>query len=95
MPPKCRFGDNANAFLGGLRMWEKEIGSDQVDRSRKLVDRIRLSVAASRSRAWLRQSRRASTSAMRASSGQKAQHSDGSTHDSGGAAQRNEKSSMR
>ena len=51
LPPKCRFGDNANAFLGGLRMWEKEIGTNQVDRSRKLVDRIRLSLAASRSRA--------------------------------------------
>ena len=47
LPPKCRFGDNANAFLGGLRMWEKEIGSNQVDRSRKLVEKIRVSVAAS------------------------------------------------
>jgi polyphosphate glucokinase len=24
MPPHCRTGDNANAFLGGLRLWEKE-----------------------------------------------------------------------
>ena len=51
LPPKCRFGDNANAFLGGLRMWEKEIGTNQVDRSRRLVDRIRLSLASSRRRA--------------------------------------------
>jgi len=29
-------------------MWEKEIGTNQVDRSRKLVDRIRLSLASSR-----------------------------------------------
>jgi polyphosphate glucokinase len=24
MPPRCRPGDNANAFLGGFRLWEKE-----------------------------------------------------------------------
>jgi polyphosphate glucokinase len=24
MPPRCRAGDNANAFLGGFRLWEKE-----------------------------------------------------------------------
>ncbi len=24
MPPRCREGDNANAFLGGFRLWEKE-----------------------------------------------------------------------
>jgi polyphosphate glucokinase len=23
MPPRCRMGDNANAFLGGFRLWEK------------------------------------------------------------------------
>lgn len=23
LPPRCRYGDNANAFLGGLRMWEQ------------------------------------------------------------------------
>jgi polyphosphate glucokinase len=23
LPPGCRAGDNANAFLGGLRLWEK------------------------------------------------------------------------
>jgi hypothetical protein len=22
LPPKCRAGDNANAFLGGFRLWE-------------------------------------------------------------------------
>jgi polyphosphate glucokinase len=25
MPPHCRAGDNANAFLGGFRLWEKEL----------------------------------------------------------------------
>src|SRR5262249_58574055 len=25
MPPPCRAGDNANAFLGGFRLWEKEM----------------------------------------------------------------------
>jgi polyphosphate glucokinase len=24
LPPGCRVGDNANAFLGGFRLWEKE-----------------------------------------------------------------------
>src|ERR1700733_8288031 len=24
LPPKCRAGDNANAFLGGFRLWENE-----------------------------------------------------------------------
>jgi polyphosphate glucokinase len=24
LPPHCRLGDNANAFLGGFRMWEQE-----------------------------------------------------------------------
>jgi polyphosphate glucokinase len=26
LPPGCRLGDNANAFLGGFRMWEKADG---------------------------------------------------------------------
>jgi polyphosphate glucokinase len=24
LPPKCRLGDNANAFIGGFRLWERE-----------------------------------------------------------------------
>ncbi len=24
LPPKCRAGDNANAFLGGFRLWEND-----------------------------------------------------------------------
>jgi len=31
LPPECRMGDNANAFLGGFRLWEKE----QKDGSRR------------------------------------------------------------
>ena len=27
MPKGCRSGDNANAFVGGFRLWEKEMGS--------------------------------------------------------------------
>jgi hypothetical protein len=23
LPPRCRAGDNANAFLGGFRLWEQ------------------------------------------------------------------------
>jgi polyphosphate glucokinase len=26
LPPKCRAGDNANAFLGGFRIWEAKKG---------------------------------------------------------------------
>ncbi len=29
LPPGCRAGDNANAFLGGFRMWEDASGRDQ------------------------------------------------------------------
>ena len=28
LPPGCRMGDNANAFLGGFRLWEKEQKKD-------------------------------------------------------------------
>ena len=28
LPPGCRMGDNANAFLGGFRLWEKEQNKD-------------------------------------------------------------------
>jgi polyphosphate glucokinase len=27
MPPKCRAGDNANAFIGGFRLWESAVSS--------------------------------------------------------------------
>ncbi len=27
LPPKARLGDNANAFLGGCKLWEKEAGA--------------------------------------------------------------------
>jgi polyphosphate glucokinase len=33
MPPRCRAGDNANAFLGGFRLWEEE---RKVGRTRKM-----------------------------------------------------------
>jgi polyphosphate glucokinase len=51
LPPKCRHGDNAHAFLGGLRMWEKELGSDEVNRSRRWVERLSEAPALSRRRA--------------------------------------------
>ena len=28
LPPGCRVGDNANAFLGGFRAWEEETGKE-------------------------------------------------------------------
>ena len=28
LPPRCRMGDNANAFLGGFRLWKKEQKKD-------------------------------------------------------------------
>jgi polyphosphate glucokinase len=34
LPPLCRLGDNANAFKGGLRMWEGPL-KGKIARSRK------------------------------------------------------------
>jgi len=36
LPPKCRLGDNANAFLGGFRLWKSSL--DQADQERKRHD---------------------------------------------------------
>jgi polyphosphate glucokinase len=30
LPPKCRVGDNSNAFLGGFRLWEQDTGETNV-----------------------------------------------------------------
>ena len=38
LPPGCRAGDNANAFLGGFRLWEKD-HEDGSDRTRANVER--------------------------------------------------------
>jgi polyphosphate glucokinase len=38
LPPGCRAGDNANAFLGGFRLWEKE-HEDGSARTRANVER--------------------------------------------------------
>jgi polyphosphate glucokinase len=35
LPPGCRVGDNANAFLGGFRAWEDEAMGDQGHRKRR------------------------------------------------------------
>jgi hypothetical protein len=29
LPPGCRMGDNANAFLGGFRLWEPASGQNK------------------------------------------------------------------
>jgi threonine dehydrogenase-like Zn-dependent dehydrogenase len=34
LPEGCRLGDNANAFLGGFRLWEKVGGQQRLVRSR-------------------------------------------------------------
>jgi len=34
VPPGCRLGDNANAFLGGFRLWEKEGGGQRLAHSK-------------------------------------------------------------
>jgi polyphosphate glucokinase len=39
VPPGCRIGDNANAFLGGFRMWEKTGGPQRLARSKPRRDR--------------------------------------------------------
>ena len=33
LPPGCRMGDNANAFLGGFRLWQKERKDGSTDRT--------------------------------------------------------------
>jgi len=35
LPAGCRLGDNANAFLGGFRLWEKTIGRENSDDARR------------------------------------------------------------
>ena len=35
LPPGCRAGDNANAFLGGFRLWEKNGAQTTVPRARR------------------------------------------------------------
>ncbi|MBP1752869.1 MAG: ppgK [Geobacteraceae bacterium] len=39
LPPGCRAGDNANAFLGGFRLWEEGGGQQQLGRSKPRHDR--------------------------------------------------------
>jgi polyphosphate glucokinase len=31
LPPRCREGDNANAFLGGFRLWEEKTPNPKCD----------------------------------------------------------------
>ena len=37
LPPGCRAGDNANAFLGGFRMWEESSGPRKVGHSPEVI----------------------------------------------------------
>jgi polyphosphate glucokinase len=39
LPEGCRMGDNANAFLGGFRLWEKGGGRQRLARSKPRHDR--------------------------------------------------------
>ena len=39
LPQGCRLGDNANAFLGGFRLWEKGGGRQRLARSKPRHDR--------------------------------------------------------
>jgi polyphosphate glucokinase len=44
MPPGCRVGDNANAFIGGFRLWEEAKAAPQrktVHRGRKVVKKAK------------------------------------------------------
>ena len=33
VPDRCRIGNNANAFIGGFRMWESPQGADAASRN--------------------------------------------------------------
>ena len=35
LPPRCRVGDNSNAFLGGFRLWQDTNAREHLIRSRK------------------------------------------------------------
>jgi polyphosphate glucokinase len=35
MPPRCRLGDNANAFAGGFRLWEEGEGTPRLRRDKR------------------------------------------------------------
>ena len=39
LPPRCRLGDNANAFVGGFRLWEREPASANTARPKAIVAR--------------------------------------------------------
>jgi polyphosphate glucokinase len=39
LPPKCRIGNNANAFIGGFRMWEGDDWPKSHTRARRNVSR--------------------------------------------------------
>ena len=39
LPQGCRMGDNANAFLGGFRLWEKGVSRQRLARSKPRHDR--------------------------------------------------------
>jgi polyphosphate glucokinase len=47
MPPRCRMGENANAFLGGFRLWEKT-GDQTNSRPPKHPRRLKPKLAATR-----------------------------------------------
>jgi polyphosphate glucokinase len=38
LPPHCRAGDNANAFLGGFRLWEKAVSQRGAARAKAGLD---------------------------------------------------------
>jgi len=44
LPPKCRAGDNANAFLGGFRLWESAANQIHLQPRKRSVDKEKLSV---------------------------------------------------
>jgi polyphosphate glucokinase len=48
LPPKCRLGDNANAFIGGFRMWETTRSREQNDEGRYHIPTTGYSSAAPR-----------------------------------------------
>lgn len=48
LPPKCRLGDNANAFIGGFRMWETTRSRKRNDEGRYHIPTTGHSAAAPR-----------------------------------------------
>ena len=50
LPPHCRAGDNANAFLGGFRLWDESVGNQPAPPAKTRASSHRVNGSAARSK---------------------------------------------